>query len=99
MALKFAEQNGEIGWWTCGCGGKPKVMEVAKSESEIMFLNVPAFGQTFTGVSGAKYRATPSQVALDVTSEDAQSFVSGNLARFATNEDRARYQGSKIRFS
>ena len=99
MALKFADQNGQVGWWTCGCGGKPKVMEVAKSESEIVFLNVTAFGQTFTGAKGAKYRAMPSQVALDVTSEDAQSFVTDKLARFATDADRQMYQGAKIRFA
>lgn len=99
MSLKFADQNGQIGWWTCGCGGKPKVMEVAKSESEVMFLNIPALGQTMTGISGAKYRALPSQVALDVTSEDAQSFVSENKAKFVTDEERIRYSGSKIRFA
>jgi hypothetical protein len=98
-SLKFTTVGDKVGWWTCGCGGTPKVMEFTKSESEVLFLNIPAFGETLTGISGAKYRVRAGTVALDIISEDAQSFVSAGKAQFATDSDRARYQGEKMKLA
>lgn len=96
MSLKFTSINGLEGWYTCGCGGTPKTLERTKSDTEVIFTNIPSFGTNLTGENGAKYRVRPGLVQLGITSADAQSFVQQGIARFATDEDRKIYQGVAV---
>lgn len=67
------------GWWTCGCGGIPKVRVQTPANSRAVYI---ASAQTLNGpTTGIEYTFQPHQNSIDIDNEDAKIWLSTGVAR------------------
>lgn len=75
-------------WWTCGCGGKPKVKISTPVNSKAVL--VKSADKLVGPVTGIEYSFLPHQVAIDVDAADADAWLKDKKATIPTPGYRGR---------
>lgn len=66
-------------YWTCGCGGKPKVEVKAPANSKAILIKSV---EKMTGpVTGIEYAPKPHQTSIDVDAADADVWLKSGVAK------------------